>query len=64
MHELGTISYVIRTVEKLAEENSLSEIASFTLEVGEVSGIIPGRGAKKSEVGMMMTKLGGAGNDE
>ena len=42
MHELGTISYVIRTVEKLAEENSLSEIASVTLEVGEVSGIIPG----------------------
>lgn len=26
---------------------------------GKVSGIIPGRGAKKREVGMMMTKLGG-----
>ena len=28
---------------------------------GKVSGIIPGRGAKKREVGMMMTKLGGVG---
>lgn len=41
MHELGTISYVIRTVEKLARENDLSKIASVTLEVGEVSGILP-----------------------
>ena len=30
---------------------------------GKVSGIVPGRGAKKEEVGMMMTKLGGE-NDE
>ena len=41
MHELGTIHYVIDTVEKLAVENQLSKIASVTLEVGEVSGIIP-----------------------
>jgi len=27
---------------------------------GKVSGIVPGRGAKKRDVGMMMTKLGGA----
>ena len=31
---------------------------------GKVSGIVPGRGAKKREVGMMMTKLGGDGADE
>ena len=31
---------------------------------GNVSGIVPGRGAKKREVGMMMTKLGGDGADE
>jgi len=31
---------------------------------GKVSGIVPGRGAKKREVGMMMTKLGGGSNDE
>lgn len=41
MHELGTISYVIDTVEKLAVENRLTKIGSVTLEVGEVSGIIP-----------------------
>ena len=41
MHELGTIHYVIDTVEKLAVENQLTKIGSVTLEVGEVSGIIP-----------------------
>ena len=41
MHELGTIHYVIDTVEKLAVENQLTTVGSVTLEVGEVSGIIP-----------------------
>ena len=41
MHELGTINYVIDTVEKLAVENQLTKVGSVTLEVGEVSGIIP-----------------------
>jgi hydrogenase nickel incorporation protein HypA/HybF len=41
MHELGTVIYVIETVEKLAAENNLTQIGSVTLEVGEVSGIIP-----------------------
>ena len=31
---------------------------------GKVSGIVPGRGAKKREVGMMMTRLGGGSDDE
>ena len=35
----------------------------LVLCAGKVSGIIPGRGAKKREVGMMMTRLGG-GSDE
>ena len=30
---------------------------------GRVSGIVPGRGAKKREVGMMMTKLGGEADE-
>jgi simple sugar transport system ATP-binding protein len=30
---------------------------------GKVSGIVPGRGAKKREVGMMMTKLGGEADE-
>ena len=41
MHELGTIYYVIDAVEKLMEEEKLTKVASITLEVGEVSGIIP-----------------------
>ncbi len=41
MHELGTIIYVIETVEKLAVEQNLTAVASITLEVGQVSGIIP-----------------------
>ena len=41
MHELGTIYYVIDTVEKLMVENQLTKVGSITLEVGEVSGIIP-----------------------
>ena len=31
---------------------------------GKVSGIVPGRGATKRDVGMMMTKLGGNKADE
>ena len=31
---------------------------------GKVSGIVPGRGAKKRDVGMMMTKLGGKADEE
>ena len=30
---------------------------------GKVSGIIPGRGADKREIGMMMTRVGGSDND-
>ncbi len=41
MHELSTIYYVIDTVEKLMTENDLKKVGSITLEVGEVSGIIP-----------------------
>ncbi len=41
MHELGTIYYVMKTVENLAVENKLTRIGSITLEVGEVSGIVP-----------------------
>ena len=41
MHELGTIIYVIDTIEKLAVEQELTAVGSITLEVGEVSGIVP-----------------------
>ena len=41
MHEMGTVMYVIRTVNQVCEENRLSKVASVTLQVGEVSGILP-----------------------
>ena len=41
MHELGTVFYVIKEVEKLCEENGLTMVGSVTLQIGEVSGIIP-----------------------
>jgi hydrogenase nickel incorporation protein HypA/HybF len=41
MHELGTVFYVIKEVEKICRENELSVVGSVTLEIGEVSGIIP-----------------------
>jgi len=41
MHELGTVLYVIEQVENVVEENHLSQVGSVTLQIGEVSGIIP-----------------------
>ena len=41
MHELGILVHMAKTVKSLAEENQLSEIAAITLEIGEVSGIVP-----------------------
>ncbi len=41
MHELGTVFYVIEQVEKICKENDLTVVGSVTLEIGEVSGIIP-----------------------
>ena len=41
MHELGLVVYVIDAVEELAKENNLTQVASITLEVGEVSSVVP-----------------------
>lgn len=41
MHEFGIVIHIIDTVEKLAEENQLTEIGSVTLEIGEVSSVLP-----------------------
>lgn len=41
MHEMGTILYVIRTVNDVCAQNALAKVASVTLEIGEVSGILP-----------------------
>lgn len=41
MHELGIVFHIIKSVESVAEENTLEKIASVTLEIGEVSTVIP-----------------------
>ncbi len=41
MHELGIVFHVIRAVEGIGREQKLTDVASVTLELGEVSGAIP-----------------------
>ena len=41
MHELGVVFYVVRDVKEVAEENQVNKVTCVTLEIGEVSGIIP-----------------------
>lgn len=41
MHELGIVLYVIDEVEKVAKKNNVELVTKVTLEVGEVSGIVP-----------------------
>ena len=41
MHELGVLSYAIKTVDKVAEKNGVEKIKFITLDVGEESGFVP-----------------------
>ena len=41
MHELGVTFYIIRDVKEVAKENNVSKVAEVTIELGEVSGVIP-----------------------
>ena len=41
VHELGIVFHIIRSVEEVATQNNLRRVSSVTLELGEVSGIIP-----------------------
>ena len=41
MHELGIIVHVAKTLEEVAAENDVTKIGAVTLEIGEVSGIVP-----------------------
>lgn len=41
MHELGIIVHITKTLHEIAEENQLSEIGEVTLEIGEVSTVVP-----------------------
>ncbi|HKL86612.1 MAG TPA: hydrogenase maturation nickel metallochaperone HypA [Treponemataceae bacterium] len=41
MHELGIVMNIAETVEKFAAENEVTQVASITLQVGELSSIVP-----------------------
>jgi hydrogenase nickel incorporation protein HypA/HybF len=41
MHELGIVFKIIDTVKETAAENQVSKVLSVTLDVGEVSTVIP-----------------------
>lgn len=41
MHELGIVFSILDKLEELAGENNLSHIKRVTLEIGEVSTVIP-----------------------
>lgn len=41
MHELGIVFNIIRTVKDVAKENNVTSIKVLTLDIGEVSTIIP-----------------------
>jgi len=40
MHELGVIIEVVKTVEKFAEKNSVKQIDTLVLQIGELSSMI------------------------
>ncbi len=41
MHELGVVFYIADSVEKIAKENGVDHVRRVTLELGEVSTVIP-----------------------
>ena len=41
MHELGIVFHIIKQVDEVAEQNKVKEVRKVTLEIGEVSGVIP-----------------------
>ena len=41
MHEIGTLYKVVETAESYAEQNRATQVLSITLDVGELSGMLP-----------------------
>ncbi|MCI7401572.1 MAG: hydrogenase maturation nickel metallochaperone HypA [Christensenella sp.] len=41
MHELGVVFHCIKQVNEIAEENNVKRVNSVTVEIGEVSTVIP-----------------------
>ena len=42
MHELGVVFHIADTLARIAEENQVTRIRRVTLELGEVSTVVPG----------------------
>ena len=41
MHELGVIVDVVEKIERIAEEQNITEIEAIVLQIGELSSMIP-----------------------
>ncbi len=41
MHELGVVFHCIKEINAIAKENGIEKISSVTIELGEVSTVIP-----------------------
>ncbi len=41
MHEVGIISAMLKTLERVMEEEGLTHVEKVVLEVGELSGVVP-----------------------
>lgn len=41
MHELGIVFHIMDTVEAVAQDNGIEKVQAVTVEVGEVSTVIP-----------------------
>lgn len=41
MHELGIVAHTIKQVEEVAKENEVNKVLKLTMEVGEVSSVVP-----------------------
>jgi len=41
MHELGVAFYVVKDVKKIMAENDVKKVKSVTVEIGEVSTVVP-----------------------
>jgi hydrogenase nickel incorporation protein HypA/HybF len=42
MHELGILSALVNTIEGIVQKEGLTEVEKIVIEVGELSGIVPG----------------------
>ena len=42
MHEVGIISAMLKTLERVMKEEGLTHVKKVVLEMGELAGIVPG----------------------